>query len=102
MQNLVRTESGVELIAPTVHINGSGRDSLGEGYSNALEAVLEARRVLQDANPHGRDYYPQNEPGEHLYGSATTRAVSEQSARLAKLIQIEEELIAILISIYGS
>lgn len=45
------------LIAPTVHLNGTSKDSLIEQYANVLEAIDVLQKAMAAATPHMRDYY---------------------------------------------
>ncbi len=96
--NLVTTDAGVEIIAPTIHMNGSGKASLKEGYLKALEGIRTARSGLESISPHGRDYYVQD-PSGAAYGPPIERAALEHRARLMKLNEIEAELTAILLDV---
>jgi len=96
MLNIAKTESGKEVVAPTVHLNGSGKASLLEQYHKVREAIWAAQEAISESHPHGRDYYVQNEPEECIYGAALQRAAIEHRARLLKLVEIEDEINAIL------
>lgn len=71
---------------PTVHLNGSGRESLTEGYRAQGTAVQEAIAALEANFPHGRDYYPQ---GDATYAQAR----AEQVARIRALEKVCSEII---------
>ena len=47
------------LAIPSIHLNGTSRKSLLDGYRNALYALREAETALQETGPNGRDYYVQ-------------------------------------------
>jgi hypothetical protein len=74
---------------PTIHLNGSSRQSLCEGYREAAEAIYRARKALHDAAPNARDYYIQGPDAYPL-------AVQEHLARDQKLKAIHEELVGLL------
>lgn len=97
--NLATTENGKSVIAPTVHLNGSGKESLLEQYHGIREAIWATQKAMAEAHPHGRDYYVQNRPEEGLHGDAVRRAALEHRARLLKLIEVEEEINAIIFNI---
>lgn len=99
MLNIAKTESGKEVIAPTVHLNGSGKTSLVKGYQKLREAIWEAQRVMGEVSPHGRDYYVQ-ENEITPSGTPARRAAIEHRARLLKLHEVEEEINAILFNLY--
>lgn len=46
------------LIVPMVHMNGSGKKNLIDGYIAAARAVNDAMVLICEAYPHMRDYYP--------------------------------------------
>lgn len=80
-----------DLIVPTVHLNGSGKDSLLEEYVTAIRALAKASASLP--YPNGRDYYPQ--------GGEATRAAIEQHQRWAaalNAVRTEVEAVAEKIS----
>jgi hypothetical protein len=58
-----------QLTYPLVHMNGSGKDNLLDGYRKAWEALSKAKEALQATTPHERDYYPL-EDGKKQYGYA--------------------------------
>lgn len=47
---------------PAIHLNGSGRALLTQGYSHAHRTALAARAALADAECHPRDYYVDPDP----------------------------------------
>jgi hypothetical protein len=72
---------------PMIHLNGTSRDALLEGYIDCVNAVRHAIEVVQKNAPNGRDYY---------YGTVSTReinkALAEHEARLEKLEAVLAEL----------
>ena len=77
-----------DLAIPTVHLNGTSRDSLIDGLCDAGHVVIDAMKALADAAPNARDYYVQ---GDDAYGIART----QHEERLAKLKSVYDELAAI-------
>lgn len=73
------------LTVPTVHLNGTARSDLADGYIEALSALKSAKKCLQDAAPNGRDYYPQG-------GDAIGKAMKEHWDRLARVEAVISEL----------
>ena len=61
------------VIVPTVHLNGTNGHDLLDQLGAVHDALLETRRVMRLAAPHGRDYYPQ--------GEAATQLATEQHER---------------------
>jgi hypothetical protein len=79
---------------PTIHLNGTSREELIRQLQQAVTALTEAHRALENAAPHGRDYYPQGK-------GAIQQAVIEHRERLMRLGDIQEEILAILDVIEG-
>lgn len=74
----------MSLTLPTVHLNGTSRDSLLEGYIAALDALRLAMEALQAAAPNARDYYVQA-------GDTFCIAQNQHFTRLARLRETLEE-----------
>ena len=70
---------------PTVHLNGTSAQSLYDAAEAAHDAVREAMRLLQQAAPNGRDYYPKGPSVFH-------QAQGEHVERLAHLQFVMGEL----------
>ena len=73
------------MIYPTVHINGTSRESLSKDYKDAYIAIRKAMDVLAKAGPHGRDYYPQAP-------TAITAALTEHNARVQQVAAVIVDL----------
>ena len=71
--------------SPTIHLNGTSKESLLEGYDNAWTAVHEAYEVLKKTAPNGRDYYVQEDGSLDI-------AVEEHRHRLQVLHDVMNEL----------
>ena len=78
---------------PTVHNNGTSRESLLAQYKSAIDAVNNACDYLQKAYPHGRDYYVQGD-------DALKKAQDEHQDRLRSLVGVKHELIEIATNVY--
>lgn len=76
------------LAIPTVHLNGTSRESLTEQLCDAVHALHEAGRKLATASPNGRDYYTQG-------NGALNVAMNQHETRMNKLREIISELEAI-------
>jgi len=72
-------------ITPTIHLNGTSKADLLEGYLDVLAAGRDLREALCKAAPNGRDYYPQ---GTQAY----TDAAADHMARLKRLESIIKEI----------
>lgn len=79
------TDPRIEIIAPTVNLNGTSSRELIEQIRTAHLALLEAFRALQKASPHGRDY--QTVPTERY-----TLARHQHNIRLVRLDNTIKEL----------
>ena len=84
-KDMPATTEGTTLTVPMVHMNGTSRTALFDGYYRALQAVQDAMIVVRECAPNGRDYYP-------LGGDAILRAMDEHKARVQKLYDISKEL----------
>src|SRR5262245_6298895 len=80
------------LHVPTVHLNGTAKESLLEALVNAMEKVREAEDAVRQTHPHGRDYYVQE-------GDPTQKAISQYVRRMAALANVYDELTAIAIAV---
>ena len=49
---------------PTLHLNGTGKNDLRDGYADAYDAIDKAIEALANAELNGRDFYPQG-PGAY-------------------------------------
>lgn len=74
---------------PTIHLNGTSKGALLEGYCSAADAVRTAiTSINEDASPNGRDYYPQGP-------DAIRVATAEHVRRLDMLQEILTDLEAL-------
>ena len=74
-----------KLAEPTIHLNGSSRERLAELYRAAYRALATAVEKLDDAAPHGRDYYPQGP-------EAFSQAQAEHRARMEAVERVKAEI----------
>jgi hypothetical protein len=75
---------------PTVHLNGTSREALLEGYIDCVNAVRHAIEVCQKNGPNARDYYVIT--GSDGTVDAVSAAMTEHEARLEKLEAVLAEL----------
>jgi hypothetical protein len=68
---------------PTLHLNGTGKNDLRDGYADAYDAIDKAIEALAAATLNGRDYYPQAE-------GAYYQARRERDAALDQLRQAHQ------------
>lgn len=73
---------------PTIHLNGTGRDSLIEQQCNAARSLRAALEALGEAAPNARDYYPQG-------GDAYPAARAEHESRVSRVRAVLEEVEAL-------
>jgi len=73
------------MIIPSIHLNGTGRESLLSAVCDAGTACIALLDALAFTAPNGRDYYPQ--------GDASWRqAVREYTARCEAIHKVRAEL----------
>lgn len=80
------------LVIPTIHLNGTGKETLLREYVNAMNAVEAAIVALQEVTCHGRDYYPQGK-------EAITASMEQKQRQWLKLKEVHDELETIAIAI---
>ena len=73
------------MIKPTIHLNGTSKESLLDQVTDAREALNAAIGALNNAAPNARDYYPQGD-------SAFIQATLEHRNRVTKLVAVCNEL----------
>ena len=78
---------------PTIHLNGSGRDRLVSGYTDAWRAMQKAREALANVEFHARDYYVSDDT------EAYQKARAQRDAQFADLNRIQQEIEAIIMHI---
>lgn len=76
------------MTTPTVHLNGSGRQALLDGFERAYAAIGEAMTAVRETHPNARDYYVQGP-------DAFPAAVREFQSRMDRLKAVREELLAL-------
>lgn len=76
------------MMIPSVHLNGTSKQELLDGYVNAATALRHALVVVRATAPNGRDYYPQG-------AESIRQAEREYSARIEKIDLIVDELMAL-------
>ena len=79
----------MELMTPTIHLNGTGAKTLRLEYKSARETVHAALEAVQDTAPNARDYYVKNDV------NAFRTACQQHQARMERLAQVRDELDAL-------
>ena len=80
------------LTAPSVHLNGTGKDSLLKGYLDAISALQTAMSALRATHPNGRDYYVQSDSAihaamfQHRQRVERVQSVIDQLTMLAEVV----------------
>ena len=77
--------SNKDLIAPTVHLNGTSKQGLMDGLDKAYVAIHAAMEALAMSAPNGRDYYVQD-------GDALAPALEQHFDRMGRLKSVYDEL----------
>lgn len=78
-----------KLATPTIHSNGTSKESLIDAWVSAYDKIGKARVSLKSCAPNGRDYYPQGD-------GALEEATRQHLARLAALDGVMDELEALI------
>lgn len=73
------------LVVPSVHLNGTSRESLMDQVEKAERAVRNALMSLYETAPNGRDYYPQG-------NDALKAAQRQHDSRVGRLLVVANEL----------
>lgn len=73
------------LTKPTLHLNGTSKERLGQAYSDAYAALYDAAEKLRQTAPNGRDYYPDGP-------DAMAKAEAEHRSRQQRIADVMDEL----------
>lgn len=80
------------MIVPTIHLNGTSKQSLLDDLDEAFSALNEAFDKLKRTAPNGRDYYLQGE-------EAFIKAGDAHTTRLRKVHDVIGEIQELMIAI---
>ena len=83
-----------KITLPTIHLNGTGKQDLCEGYENTLRQIGETIESVKKIEFHSRDYYPQG-------NDAWNKAVEERMDIRKKLQEVERYFLAHFKHIHG-
>lgn len=79
---------------PTIHLNGTSKKDLLDGYRKAIDAIQDAVVALGSVEFNARDYYP------HPHGLvAWTTASNERVEQFQKLYEVKDHLTEIALHI---
>lgn len=73
-----------DLAIPTIHPNGTPHERLVEQLSNAVHALDDALKAIAEAEPNGRDFYPQGP-------DAIGHALEQHRQRLRAVHQVRND-----------
>jgi hypothetical protein len=73
------------MILPTIHMNGTSKNDLLEGWLKMSHALNAAITAMVEEGPNGRDYYTQ---GDGVF----YKAQDEQRERIKKIAAVKEEI----------
>ena len=80
------------MMVPTIHMNGTSKESLLDDACNVMNAIYKAIDVACAAAPNARDYYTQ---GNEAY----SKARDEHDARIERLEAVRKEYEALALAI---
>ena len=73
---------------PTVHLNGTPKETLYKGNIHILQAINELEESISKCEFHGRDYYVQD-ADPHSYGTYN-KALMERQKHFGNIIAFKE------------
>ncbi len=69
--------------APTLNTNGTSKESLCKTFEAAHLAIVRALIALEDCEPHGRDYSPDD----------LVQAKREHASMVARVLTVKDEIV---------
>jgi hypothetical protein len=82
------------MILPTIHLNGSSKESLLDQLADAHLALIMAENTLSNCAPNARDYYPQGEDAfeaaRQEFGNLTERLHGVRMEVLERFLAIDQ------------
>lgn len=78
----------MKITIPTVHLNGTSREQLLDGYETTVKAIRKAIEATEQHQPNARDYYLQD-------GNAFGDAVVEYRKQLSRLAAARDYFMAV-------
>ena len=80
------------MMKPTIHLNGTSKAALLEDWDQAHEALTIGLRLLCQAAPNGRDYYPQGPDAIHKAQIEHTERVHRVRSVIKELEELSESI----------
>jgi hypothetical protein len=74
----------MEITLPTIHLNGTGAQTLKEGYDNAAEKLEDFADAFSEIEFHPRDYY--------VRADAYSKALQERQEMARKIKEVQDYL----------
>ena len=81
------------LVTPSVHLNGTGRQELLDQYQSAIDDLRKAIDAVAKSAPHARDYYVQS-------STAIVLAMRQHAERLQALDTVLQQLNTLAEAVY--
>lgn len=85
------------IVAPLVHLNGTGRKSLEGALTKAYQALLDAQVHLAETGPNERDYYPLE--GRFPGGSIYREAEAAHEARHQAIADVAAQIMGLMVAV---
>jgi hypothetical protein len=80
-----------ELTLPIIHLNGTGADTLEEGYGHAASTLNDLEDAFQRIEFNRRDYYVHPDPQAWDKALAERRAISQKLTEIREYINAHRE-----------
>ena len=80
------------MITPTIHMNGTSKKDLLEGYCKIMHALHETLARMQEYSPNARDYYVQSPTAYAAARDQYQRQFKAINEVLQEIEQIVEEI----------
>ncbi len=80
------------IVIPTIHMNGTSRESLLDDLIAASEALQIALDKVGRTMPNGRDYYPQGDAAHREALRQHVRRIQDLTAIRREIVEIAEAI----------
>jgi hypothetical protein len=85
LRDAIQRDEKPAVVAPIIHLNGSGRQNLIDALAAAYSAIDSAAEAIKQTAPNGRDYYPAGP-------EALEAARKQYTRRIRALRDLQDEL----------